>query len=76
MNPALTEKIIRDVESLPEDKQLQVATFIQSLKDAGFKGMPGQEAVRLFAGLIDEKSAREMQAIIEDGCEKVDAEGW
>ena len=77
MKPAMTEQIMRDVEALPEDKQWQVAVFIKSLSaGVGFQGMTGKEAVRLFAGLIDEKSAPEMEAAIAEGCEAIDAEGW
>lgn len=76
MKPALKDQIIRDVESLSEDKQLQVATFIKALKNKALMSMTGKEAIRLFAGTIDETSAREMQNTAEEGCEIVDAEGW
>lgn len=77
MKPALKDQIIKDVESLSEDKQLQVAIFIKALiKNAAPKTMSGKEAIRLFAGTLDETSAREMQKAVEEGCEIVDAEGW
>jgi hypothetical protein len=76
MKPALKDQIIKDVESLPEDKQLQVITFIETLKNAVSKTMSGKEAIRLFAGTLDEASAREMQKAVEEGCGIVDAEGW
>jgi hypothetical protein len=77
MKPALKDQIIRDVESLSEGKQIQVATFIKSLKNSGVPmSMTGKEAVRLFAGTMDEASAKEMQLAVEEGCEIVDAEGW
>ncbi len=77
MKLAMTEQIIRDVEALPEDKQRQVAIFIKSLSaGVAFQGMTGKEAVKLFAGLIDKKSAWEMATAIEEGCEAIDAEGW
>jgi len=77
MKPALKDQIIRDVESLPEDQQRQVATFIKTLKsNAPPKSMTGKEAVRLFAGTLDEACAHEMKRAVEEGCETVDAEGW
>ncbi len=77
MKSALKDQIIRDVESLPEDQQLRVATFIKALKNiAAPKSMTGKEAVRLFAGTMDETSAREMKRAVDEGCEIVDAEGW
>jgi hypothetical protein len=77
MKPALKDQIIKDVESLSEDKQLQVATFIKALKNsAAPKNMTGKEAIQLFGGTLDEKSANEMLKIVEEGCEIVDAEGW
>ena len=77
MKPALKDQIIRDVESLPEDQQLKVATFIKTLKGNALpKNMTGKEAIRLFAGTLDEASAHEMKRAVEEGCEIVDAEGW
>ena len=40
-------------------------------KSVAHKTMTGSEAVRLFAGTLDETSAREMQQAIDDGCESV-----
>ena len=73
MTPALKNQILRDVESLSEDKQIQVATFIKSLKNSAVPmTMTGKEAVRVFAGTMDEASAKEMQLAVEAGCELVE----
>ena len=54
-----------------------MATFIKALKNsAAPKNMTGKEAIQLFGGTLDEKSANEMLKIVEEGCEIVDAEGW
>lgn len=54
-----------------------MAIFIESLSaGVGFQGMTGKEAVKLFAGLINKKSAREMEAAIAEGCKAIDVEGW
>ena len=76
MSTALVEQIIRDLEALPEGKQLQVAAFIHSLQDHAAKGMSGKEAVLALAGSLDEESAHEMEEIIEEGCENIDKEIW
>jgi hypothetical protein len=77
MKQALKEQIIKDVEALSEDKQNQVALFIQSLKKSNStKSLSGKEAISHFAGALDKTSAQEMLSIIEEGCEVISAEGW
>ena len=34
------------------------------------------KAMTLFAGCIDNKEANEVMAIIEEGCERIEQNGW
>ena len=46
MKPAFTEQIIRDIESLSEDKKHQVVAFIQALKAAPMQAAVDPEVVK------------------------------
>jgi hypothetical protein len=64
------------MDRLPLDLQRRVLDFADALtQTVSMKGAPGA-ALKPMLGRIDEESARQMLAAIEDGCERVDEGGW
>jgi hypothetical protein len=67
------DEIAARVDKLPPEMQDQVLQFVASL--AAPKGERGA-GLRVFSGLLDPVSAREMIRVIEEECERVDAGDW
>ncbi|MBK8268638.1 MAG: hypothetical protein IPK83_10200 [Planctomycetes bacterium] len=53
----------------------RVLEFVQSVKSKPFKGTSGEDMLAL-VGLIPPEDLKEMTDAIEEGCERVDANGW
>ena len=68
------ETIVEDLKSLPPDKLEVAADFIRRLKP---KSQEEREAIlaRTFGSLSQEDAGAMLKAI-EEGCEKVDEQGW
>jgi len=66
--------IVEDLKSLPPDKLEEAADFIRRLKPIG---QAEREAIlaRTF-GSLSHEDADAMQKAIEEGCERVDEQGW
>ena len=58
----------------PAEKQ-QMLEYARSLEDASPRGTPPSALVRFF-GRISAEDAKEMEAAIEEGCERIDQDGW
>lgn len=69
------EQILSDLDRLSPEQQKQAAEFVRELVSSLPKGTPGRDLVP-FVGTLDDTSAREMMGAIEEGCERVDADGW
>ncbi len=75
MNKPLIDQVVRQLESLPEDKQRRVLEFAESLGPTASKGVPGDQLLR-FAGSIPPDQLELMSEAIENGCEQVDPNEW
>lgn len=75
MNRTTKTKVIEQLDTLPEDMQRQVLTFMQALQMMTRRGIPGEQLLR-FAGAIPLDDLDLMQQAIEDGCEQVNLDEW
>ncbi len=73
MSATLRDQIIEQVDRLDDPQRLEVLNFARRL--AAPVGTPGQTLLR-FAGSIPPADLEVMSQAIEDGCEKVDPNGW
>lgn len=72
---AIKNQILEDLEQLSPEQQKRAAELVHSLVSRRPKGTPGRDLLK-FAGTLDHQSAREMMEAIEEGCERVDLDGW
>jgi chromosome segregation and condensation protein ScpB len=63
------------VRKLPYERQRQVLRFAEALVQAEPKGVTWKELAR-FAGCIPKDQLRQMAEAIEEGCERIDVDGW
>ncbi len=75
MKNGLAEKMLAEFTRLPGDDQRRVLEFARALAIAKRVGVPGKNLLR-FAGAIPKKDLEQMKAAIEEGCERIDADGW
>jgi hypothetical protein len=73
--PAIKQQILDDLDRLSPPQQRQAAELVRSLVSPLPKGTPGRELLR-FVGTLDEESVRQMKEAIEEGCGRVDPDGW
>ena len=74
MSDALKEQILAQLAGLSEDQQRRVLDFARSLAPSP-DGVAGKDLLR-FAGAIEEEDLQTMSRAIEEGCEKIDPDGW
>lgn len=74
-SPRVKEQILEQLNELSPEEQLRVLSFARSLGRPVTRGVPGRVLLR-FAGTLDEGEARRMEEAIEQGCERVDPNGW
>ena len=75
MSSTIKDRVIKQIESLPENLQQEVLIFIKSLQIKEQKGIAGKQLLG-FAGGIPLDDLTLMQKEIEEGCEKVDVTEW
>ena len=63
------------LDTMSLEHQRRVLEFARALASRPPKGVPGRELLR-FAGTIEESDLDAMSQAIEEGCERVDANGW
>ena len=71
----MKDKLLEQIESLPDELQRRVLDFAQSLVISAPKGMSGKELLRSI-GAIPAAELRLMTEAIESGCEKIDWDEW
>ncbi|MGB8647209.1 MAG: hypothetical protein WCF84_18370 [Anaerolineae bacterium] len=71
----LVDKVVEQLKTLPEGLQWRVLEYTRELANAIPHGVPGEQLLR-FAGTISLDDLQLMQEIIEQGCERVDANEW
>lgn len=74
MSPKLQEELLKEMAALSQDEQQKVLAFAKSLA-AGPAGQTGKDIAR-FAGAITPADLKQMTAVIEEGCERVDQSEW
>lgn len=75
--PASTvrEKLLNQMDALSVDEQRQVLRFARALVEAHPTGTPGDRLLR-FAGTISPGDLSTMSKAVEEGCGRVDPDGW
>lgn len=73
MGKTLKDEIIEQVERLEAPQQRQVLDFARGLDTP--RGTPGRELLH-FAGSISPADLDAISQAIEEGCEKVEPNGW
>jgi len=73
--PAIKQKILDDLDRLTPQEQRQAADLVHGLVSQLPKGASIEDLISV-AGTLDNESAREMMAAIEEGCERVDLDEW
>lgn len=73
--PAIKKQILEDLDRLPPEKQQRAAELVHELVVPLPRGASAEDLMSL-AGTLDDPSAREMIAAIEEGCERVDLDEW
>ena len=71
----IKKQIIDDLDKLPIEMQKRVKDFVQALVISKPKGTPGKDLLK-FAGILNDEDAKEIREAIEEGCGKVDKNGW
>jgi hypothetical protein len=72
---AVRKQILEDLDQLSPEMQMRAAELVHGLVSPLPKGTSGRDLLRFF-GTLDDESAREMREAIEEGCERVDLDGW
>jgi hypothetical protein len=75
VNTPVVDKVIEQLNELPSEMQWRVLEFTRALAASAPRGVPGTQLLQ-FAGTISLDDLHLMQQAIEDGCEKVDEDGW
>lgn len=71
----LEEEISERLAQLDPAQQRAVLDYANALAESPRRGAPGSALLR-FAGTMDPAVAREIAEAIEEGCERVDPNGW
>lgn len=72
---ALERELLERFSMVGPDQRRQVLEYARAVSEAPVRGVPGA-ALQRFAGTMSAEDAREMKAAIEEGCERVDPDGW
>jgi hypothetical protein len=75
MTKRLQGQILEQLNGLPADQQKRVLDFARALALSAPVGVPGRELVR-FGGVIPREALEQISSAIEEGCERIDADGW
>lgn len=75
MDTPIIEKVVEQLRTLPSELQWRVLEFTRALALSAPRGIPGQELLR-FAGTISSDDVQRMREVIEQGCERIDADEW
>ena len=69
---SVKDNLMTQIDKLPHDLQVRVLDIIKALTP---KGVEGKSLLR-FEGSISADDLQLMSKAIEEGCEKVDINGW
>lgn len=74
MSPKLQEELLKEMARLSQEEQQKVLAFVKSIV-AEPLGKAGKDMAR-FAGAIDPADLKQMAAVIEESCERIDERAW
>ena len=74
VSPKLQEELLSEMARLSQKEQQRVVSFAKSLA-AGSTGKARKDLAR-FAGAIDPDDLKQMTAVIEEGCERINESEW
>ena len=75
IEPTVKERILQDLDRLSPELQHKAVQLVHQLVSPLPKGASIEDLMSL-AGTLDDESAREMIAAIEEGCERIDPQDW
>jgi hypothetical protein len=68
------EIIVEDLKALPTPKLAEVAAYVHRLREISREER--LSAIERSAGILSETEGAELDRIIKEGCEKIDARDW
>ncbi|MGA2630696.1 MAG: hypothetical protein ABSG54_10835 [Terriglobia bacterium] len=75
IDPHIREELLVALDNLPEEAQRRVAEYARTLTARQSPGFATNALLRL-AGSIEALDLKQMDEAIQEGCEKVDVDGW
>ena len=75
IEPSVKDALFREMTRLGESDRRRVLEYARSLSDRPPRGVSGASLLPL-SGSIPESDVDEIEAAIEEGCEKVNLGGW
>jgi len=75
MDASIVDKVVEQMNALPNELQWRVLEFTRALTLSAPRGVSGKQLLR-FAGAVPQGDVRLMREAIEQGCEQVDANEW
>ncbi len=75
IEPSTRDALFRELARLDESDRKRVLEYARSLSEMDPRGVPGVSLLPL-AGAFSESDISEIEAAIEEGCEKVNPGGW
>jgi hypothetical protein len=68
------EIIVEDLKALPTPKLAEVAAYVRRLREVNREER--LSAIERSAEILSESESAELERIIQEGCEKIDARDW
>lgn len=75
METTQIDQFIAEFKLLPPQAQERVINYARTLSKPRPRGTPGHELLK-FVGCIPPEDLEEIAAAIEEGCERIDYDGW
>ena len=75
MSPELKQQILDELDRLDSEQQKRVLDYAHELAVRHPRGVPGKKLL-MFSAAFDPSDLDAMRRAIEDGCERVDLNGW
>lgn len=72
---SIRKQIADQIDQLPTEMQQRVLGYAHALASGRPKGISG-EVLAQVAGTLRKRDAAEMRRAIEEGCERIDPNGW
>lgn len=75
--PSIKQQILDDLDRLSPDLQRKARDLVHGLvvSPSRPEGTPGRDLLPV-EGILDDGEARRMEQVIEEGCERIDLDGW